>query len=199
MASSDDNHELIYRVSKGDADAFSKVYELYKDKVFAFAYTLTKSRETAEEVVQDVFLKLWERREQVRIEYSFAAYVKKVTYHQVIDFFRRAKKDQSLQEKLIRQMKEIRNSGEEFVLGRELDKVYKQAIEQLPPQQKKAFLLSREEDLSYEEIAQRLGISRNTVRNHLADAMKSIRTYVSTNSDMAIVIMAICIHRHQDW
>jgi RNA polymerase sigma factor (sigma-70 family) len=139
----------------------------------------------------------WERREQVRIEDSFTAYVKKVTYNHVINFFRRAKKDKSLQEKLFSKILEIKNSGEELVLGKELDKVYKQAIEQLPPQQKKAFLLSREEHLSYEEIGQEMGISRNTVRNHLTEAMKTIRAYVTSHSDMAIVL-AICIYRNMN-
>jgi RNA polymerase sigma factor (sigma-70 family) len=113
-----------------------------------------------------------------------------------MDFFRRAKRDKRLQDKLFCQIQEIKNSGEELVLGKELDKVYKQAIEQLPPQQKKAFLLSREEHLSYEKIGEEMGISRNTVRNHLTEAVKTIRAYVTSHSDLAIVILAICIHRH---
>ena len=193
--STDHEYELIGNLTRGDAVAFSGVYDLYKDKVFAFAYTLTKSRETAEEVVQEVFLKLWERREQIKVEGSFLAYVKRITYNQVMDFFRKAGTDRKLQQQIVYRMEQIRSTGEEVVLSRELQAIYQRAIDSLPAQQRKVYLLSREADLSYEEIATELGLSRNTVRNHLAEAVKNIRAYVTQHGDLAILIIAICMSR----
>jgi RNA polymerase sigma-70 factor (ECF subfamily) len=186
-------YELVSQLVKGDARAFTEVFELYKDTVFAFAYSLTKSRETAEEVVQDVFLKLWERRAHVKVDTSFTAYVKTITYNQVIDFFRKAKTDRNLQQRIYKKVEDLRSGSEEWLLGKELEKLYHQAIEQLSPQQKKAYLMSRERDMSYEEIAAELQLSRNTVRNHIAEAIRSIRQYVSSNSDLAILVIALCI------
>jgi RNA polymerase sigma-70 factor (family 1) len=193
MSGAPSENELIQQLIKGDAAAFTEVYEVYKDSVFAFAYSLTKSRETAEEVVQNVFLKLWEKREQLKIDHSFLAFVKKVTYNQVIDFFRKVKTDKALQQKIYLKIESIRSGSEEYLLGKELEKLYRQAIETLPAQQKKIYLLSRESDLTYEEIANLLNLSRNTVRNHLAEAVKAIRCYVSYHSDLAVFILATCL------
>jgi RNA polymerase sigma-70 factor (family 1) len=186
-------YEIVSQLVKGDARAFTEIFELYKDTVFAFAYSLTKSRDTAEEVVQDVFLKLWERRAQVRVDTSFTAYVKTVTYNQVIDFFRKARNDRTMQQKIYQKVEQLRSGSEEYVIGKELDKLYKDAINNLSPQQKKAYLMSREQDKSYEEIAQALGLSRNTVRNHIAEAIRSIRQYVASNTDLAILVLALCL------
>lgn len=188
-------YEVIEDFIRGDAIAFAEIYNLYKDKVFAFAYSLTKSRETAEEVVQEVFIRLWEKKDQIRLQSAFMPYVKAITYNYVMDFFRRAKHDQRLQQQIMNRVEEIQASGDELVLNRELEVIYRQAIEALPPQQQRAYLLSREEHLSYEEIAAILGISRNTVRNHLSDALKNIRRHVSGNTDLAIIFLAICLSK----
>jgi RNA polymerase sigma-70 factor (ECF subfamily) len=193
MSLPSNEYELVSQLVKGDARAFTEIFELYKDTVFAFAYSLTKSRDTAEEVVQDVFLKLWERRAQVKVDNSFTAYVKTVTYNQVIDFFRKAKNDRNMQQRIFRKVEQLRSGSEEYLLGKELDKLYHEAVNNLSPQQKKAYLMSREQDMSYDEIAHALGLSRNTVRNHIAEAIRSIRQYVTTNSDLAVLVIALCL------
>jgi RNA polymerase sigma-70 factor (ECF subfamily) len=185
----DNEYKLIKNLIEGDAAAFSQVFDLYKDKVYAFAFTLTKSRDTSEEVVQEVFLRLWERKKQIRREEQFAPYVRRVTYNCVMDFFRKAKLDLALQNEILRRFQDIQSSGEEAVLSRELQETYHKAIAQLPPQQKRAYLLSREEGLSYDEIASVLGTSRNTVRNQLSEAIKNVRQYVYENTDLAILIL----------
>ena len=168
---------------------------MYKDKVFAFAFTLTKSKELAAEAVQEVFVRLWEKRDQINTDHSFTAYVKKITYNYIIDFFRKAKRDRRLQQQVYANMEVLRNTGEDELIGRELQRLYQDAIDQLPPQQKKVYLLSREQHLSYEAIAGQTGISKNTVRNHMAEAIRFIRRYIANHTDLACVVLAICPQR----
>ncbi|MFL9484193.1 RNA polymerase sigma factor [Chitinophagaceae bacterium LWZ2-11] len=173
--------DLLLQIIKGDTEAYTEVYELYKDKIYAFAFTLTKSKDIAEEIVQDVFLKLWEKRTQIDADKSFTEYIKKITYHQVIDFFRKVKRDRGLQQKLEKNIQALRNANEDELIGKELHILYKKAIEQLPPQKKKVYLLGREGVLKYEEIAAEMGLSKNTVKNHMSEAIQLIRQYISTH------------------
>lgn len=186
---------LLLQVINGDADAFSEIYDLYKDRIFAFAYTLTKSKEIAEEATQEVFIKLWERRDQINTAYPLTPYIKKITYNYIISFFRKVKLDRQLQQSLYSNMEALRNTNEEELLQKELNKLYRQAIEQLPQQKRMAYTLSREQHLSYEEIALQMGISKNTVRNHMTEAIQFIRNYITSHTDLACLILAICIYR----
>jgi RNA polymerase sigma-70 factor (ECF subfamily) len=186
---------LLLQVIHGDADAFAEIYDQYKDRIFAFAFTLTKSKEIAEEATQEVFVKLWERRDQINTDYPLIPYIKKITYNYIISFFRKVKLDKQLQQNLYNNMEGLRNTNEEELLQKELNKLYQQAIEQLPTQKRTAYTLSREQHLSYEEIALQMGISKNTVRNHMTEAIQFIRTYITTHTDLACLILAICIYR----
>lgn len=188
-------YELIRMLIGGDASAFAELYELYKDKVFAFAFALTKSGETAEEVVQEVFIRLWQKREQIDTGPSFNAYLKKITYNLVIDFFRKTKRDKTLQDKLQEHLEALQQTHPDQLMEKQLQRIYQQAIEQLPAQKKKIYLLSREHELSYEEIARETGLSRNTVRNHMTEAIRQIRAYVINHTDIALLILALCMHQ----
>lgn len=186
---------LLLRIIEGDADAFSEMYGLYKDRVFAFAYTLTKSKTIAEEATQEVFIRLWEKREQINTAYPLAPYIKKITYNYIISFFRKVKLDRTLQENLYKNMEALRSTHEDELMEKELNKLYQQAIDQLPPQKRTAYILSREQHFSYEEIALQMGISKNTVRNHMTEAIRLIRSYITSHTDLSCLILAICIHR----
>ncbi len=180
---------------QSNARAFQQLYDLHKGRVFAFAFALTKSRDLAEEIVQVVFIKLWEHRERINTSLSFHAYLRKITYHHVVSYFRKLKLDISLQQELLHNIQSMSAPNEEQLAGKQLNQIYRQAIEHLPTQKKKLYLLSREENLSYEEIANEVGLSKNTVRNHMADAIRFIRQYVTSHSDLASIILAILIRR----
>ncbi|OQP64069.1 hypothetical protein A3860_21925 [Niastella vici] len=182
---------LLLQIIAGDADAFTEIYDLYKDRIFAFAYTLTKSKEIAEEATQEVFIKLWEKRDQIDATYPLTPYIKKITYNYIISFFRKVKLDRTLQQTLAHNMEVLRNTNEDELLQKELNKLYQLAIEQLPPQKRTAYTLSREQHLSYEEIALQMGISKNTVRNHMTEAIHFIRNYITTHADLACLILAL--------
>lgn len=91
-------------------------------------------------------------------------------------------------------MQALRSTTAEELIQKELDRLHRQAIENLSPQKRNVYLLSREEELSYEQIAERLGISKNTVRNLMSSALQSIREELSNHPDLACMVVAIVMH-----
>lgn len=180
MYSSIKDHELIQLLQKGDALSFSKIYQLYKDKVFSYAFVHTGSRETAEEIMQDVFLRLWEKRHKVSIDYSFSGYVRKVAFNRVNDFFRNERTERHMQANYVYLKEGEQLQVEEAYIGKELFIYYREAISRLPAQRKLVFILNREYGLSYKQIAQKMGISLFTVRNQLVESVKFIRNYLAS-------------------
>jgi RNA polymerase sigma-70 factor (ECF subfamily) len=189
-------YNLLRQLIAGDAEAFREVYNKYNKKVFSFAYYLTKSRDTAEDMVQEVFIKVWEKRDQIDPQRDFSPYIKTITQNHVYDFLKKAKRDKALQEKIYAGMQAIKQEEPDVILERELKRLYAQAIKNLPPQKKIIYNLHRNEGFSYDEIAQQLGLSKNTVRNHLHEANKSVQDYVSGHSDLTVIIIALCMFKN---
>ena len=187
----DIDEDLLQQIINGDTVAYATVYELFKDLVFAFAYSLIKDRDTAEEVVQQVFFKLWERREQIDVTQSFSAYIKRITYNHIIDFFRKVKRETQLQAELQRNMESLCNSHQDMLTRKDLETIYRTAIELLPTQKKNVYLLAKEEDLSYDEIATEMNISKNTVRNHMTIAIQFVREYVGKHYVISLIFLLI--------
>jgi RNA polymerase sigma-70 factor (family 1) len=186
--------QLLQQLITGDAEAFRELYEFYQGRIFLFAYRFTKSKDAAEEVVQEVFVKLWEKREQINIEKNFSAYIIRVTKNLILDGLKKAASDKKVQERILYHMKALRDTTAEELLHKELERLHKQAIDALSPQKRTVYLLSREEELTYEQIAERLGISRNTVRNQMASALQSIREHIANHPDLACLMVAIVMN-----
>ncbi|WP_212004874.1 RNA polymerase sigma factor [Chitinophaga sp. HK235] len=184
---------LISRVIEGDKDAFREIYDHYRAHIFAYAYHLTKSKETAHEIVQQVFIRLWLKREQINPALHFGGYIKKATLNHVLNFIRKTAREQQLQEKVYQRMEAMRNTTEEELVMKELQQVYRAAIDKLPPQKKLIYCLSRHDELTHEEIAQKLNISKYTVNNHLVEALRLVRQYVHAHADMAGFLVALLL------
>jgi RNA polymerase sigma-70 factor (ECF subfamily) len=184
--------EWLQELARGSADAFRSIYEAYQQPLFSFAFYLTKSKDIAEEVLQEVFIKLWEKREQFQPDILLLPYLKKMSQNLVLDLFRKANRDRSYQRHLYEEMIKASRQSVDVFWEKELSRIYADAIRQLPPQQKLIYSLHRDQDLSYQEIAIQLGLSRNTVRNHMMTAIGAIRHYVENRTDLVCLILAIC-------
>lgn len=182
--------ELLNQLLNGDVWAFREIYESYQGKVFLFALRLTKSKADAEEVVQEVFVKLWEKRAGIQIEKNFNAYILTITRNLILDKLKKAARDKKIQQKIYHNMQELQKIDANALIEKEIARLHRQAIDLLSPRKKEIYILSREEELTYEEIAQKLGISVNTVRNQMSDALKSIREFLSQHPDLACVFIA---------
>lgn len=120
----------------------------------------------------------------------FGAYLKKITLNHVLNHLKKVAREKTLQNELFNYLSLIRNNAEDSLLEKELLKTYEEAIAQLPPQKKIIYQLSRNEELSHDEIAKKLNISKNTVKNHMVEATKFIRNYVSKNGSIICFLMA---------
>ncbi|TCC88355.1 RNA polymerase sigma-70 factor [Pedobacter hiemivivus] len=185
-----ENHTLLTKLRNGDELAFAQIYNQYRSKMYLYAYNLCKSSETAEEIVQEVFIRLWQKKEQINTDLNFSAYLKKITLNHVLNHLKKVAREKSLQDEIFHYIETIRNTTEDNLLEKELLKTYDEAIENLPPQKKIIYQMSRNEEMSHDEIAEKLNISKNTVKNHMVEATKFIRSYVNKHGSIVCFIIA---------
>lgn len=184
-------HELLMHVAEGDENAFGRLFEMYHNRLGIYIFRLTDSMALAEEIVQDVFLKIWVNRESLRDIQCFKAYLFVVSRNQALNCLKKTIRQQKLQH----QWQEEENFDEQLVLQETEQNKYHNlldvAIARLPPQQQKVYLLSRHERLKYAEIAQKMDISRETVKKYLQLAVTHISSYLENHSDMVVIILLI--------
>jgi RNA polymerase sigma-70 factor (ECF subfamily) len=178
-------------------EAFRALYDSYERPLYRFAVYLTKSPDIAEEVVQEAFIRLWEKRMNLAPDSHILGFLKKIVQNLVINIYKKAGRDRSLLRHIHQQMEVLEHGNAGAVLEKELQRVYRAALDRLPPQQRAVFTLSRDGNLSYQEIADQLGLSRHTVRNHMVEALRSVRRYVAHNADLACLILAMILHERK--
>ena len=174
-----DEHTLLIKAAKGDETAFSCLFYRHYQKILAFMIRLTRSAEVAEDIVQDVFLKVWEKREALTEVDRFDAYLYVLCRNHAFNTlkrfaYERAKMAEVESESMVEAFHDVSSMTDYYQL---LD----QAIEELPPQQQKVYLLSRRKRLKYKEIAQQMELSSETVKKYLKLATRSITGYLRTN------------------
>lgn len=179
---------LFENLANGDERAFCTIFELCKRKVFAVALKMTKSNTEAEEIVQNVFLSIWLAKSRLGDINDPEAYLFTITYNAIFAHLKKASRNQHLLNTIFRNLTEIQNTTDETIAAHETGKLINKAIQELSPQQRTVYCLSKQEGLSYDEIAERMQISRNTVRNHLAEAMKTIRIFLKKTAMLFVSI-----------
>lgn len=162
------NIELIKRLKKGDMDAFDSVYRAYSKKVYGYIFRYLKHDMDTEDIVQEVFLKIWEMHNSIDVKESFDAYIFTITHNLTINYLRKKVTEQKYVEYVTSLQKE-ENVYEitDEIHYREMEQKYRSLLNKLSPRQQEIFRLSREKGLSHKEIAAKLNISPNTVNNHL--------------------------------
>jgi RNA polymerase sigma-70 factor (ECF subfamily) len=161
----------------GDEKSFRILFDHYKDRFYWTVYKMTGREEIAEETVQEVFLNIWRQREALTEVKDPDAYFFTIVYRQVYLFY----KKQAIEKKgmlAVSETSESRNFTDETILAKESERMIQKAITRLPSQQKRVFELSKLEGLTRVQIAEKLEISPNTVRNHMSEAMKSVQAYL---------------------
>lgn len=169
------DQELAGLLRQGDEPAFAELYKIYSPRIYSNLKRLTKDDELAKELLQEVFFKVWEKRDALNVEISFQAYLYKVSENMVRDFFRRASRDKKLMEHLVNAASEFYSTVEDLYISKENQSLFQRAIDELPPQRKKIFKLCKIEGKSYEEVSALLGVSTSTINDHIVKATKAIR------------------------
>lgn len=173
------NSELLNLLKEGDMLAFDAIYERYCKRIFAFVVRYVKSETDAEEIVQEVFLKIWENKNKIDVYSSFESYIFTISYNSTISLLRK----RVTEKKYIDYLKNLQVAENVFELTdevyyTELNGQIQSLLSELTPRQKEIFLLSREEGLTHDEIAKKLGISSNTVKNHIVTTLNFLRTKI---------------------
>jgi RNA polymerase sigma-70 factor (family 1) len=171
---------LLNRLASGDENAFRKVFEQFSPKVYLFALKLTRSRIMAEEIVQEVFLKIWDNRPELIAIEHFPSYIYVVTRNRCFNALKRMATEERIKNSIIKTHKHTHTETEEAIIYRDYQHLLREIVDQLPPQQKMAYSLCHGEGLKYEEAAQRMKISRFTVKTHMQQALRTIKTQFSS-------------------
>jgi RNA polymerase sigma-70 factor (family 1) len=171
-----DLSECLYKVSQGNQAAFAQLLRKCWNKVYTQAITYLKDPSLAQEITQDVFIKIWSTRSGLTEVQNFSNYLFIVSRNEIISALRKkgqgfANPDLDMQDNLL--------LPDERLQYKEFHHRLLQAIEELPPVRKRVFKMSRLEGRSYEEIAKELSISRNGVKDHIVKALNFLRTRVS--------------------
>ncbi|CAG5003191.1 ECF RNA polymerase sigma factor SigW [Dyadobacter sp. CECT 9275] len=178
--------ELLTLSASGCEKSFAALFHCYRDKIYSVALRLTGSVFLAEEVVQDIFLKLWVKKENLSGIHEFEDYLFIMTRNHVFSALKRMARQQQLVDDLQLEMPSAENTTYNSILNQEMEQILQQAVELLPAQQKQIYLLSKEEELKRDEIAKMLRISSETVKTHLARALRHIRAYSKLRLDNPI-------------
>lgn len=175
------DHDLIESLRQGDLKAFDAIFAKYSSKVYGFAVKYLKSKEDAEEIVQDLFLRIWEKRDHLDKESSLQAYLFTITYHNICRTFRKRSYRDNLEKELVTTTAYTYNPDEKIDYESLMNQV-NVLIDQLPPRQKIIFIKSRREGKNSREIAAEMNLVQGTVDNNISEALKFIRYHIKQES-----------------
>lgn len=193
MANNPNNsaRDLILRVSEGDPEAFRQLYDKYRNKIFSISWKIIGIQSAAEDVVQDVFIKIWVKRDCLPKIENFDAYLNMIVRNHIFNCLRKVANEKSYLQKLVAKPIQQNNDCLDKVSYWELESLVQKAVDLLPPQQKKVYNFSRNDGLKHEEIAEKMGISKSTVKGHITGALSYIKSVILTDSELVILLSII--------
>jgi len=171
------NKSFVSQLKKGNKKYFSILVELYNHKLCVYANSLVNDYSLAEDIVQNVFIKVWERRKSLNEKYSLNSFLYKLVYNEFIDQYRKQQSIMLLEKKYIQTLNKITNDKDEDTTQKMIGLIM-QAIDNLPTKCKQIFLLSKKEGLTNFEISEYLNTSVKSVEGHITRAYSSIRKSV---------------------
>lgn len=163
---------LIKKLKQGDKDAFSTIFSAYYNNLVLFAINFTHEICSAEEIVQDIFIKIWEERDLININVSLKSYLIKAVQNECIDWFRHLKITEKYNAEITRKNYFFEYDTDNYILRSELESQIDSSIEKLPVDIKIAFCMSRYDGLKYIEIAKKLNVSVRTIEVRISKALK---------------------------
>lgn len=179
--------ELLAKIAGGDEHAFKILFESYYHNLGKYVYQLTGSLSVAEEIVQDAFIKVWLKKEFLVEVKNFSNYLFILCRNQTYNEMQKKATERSFIDRLSHRINDQNNNDNPDTLSERYRELVELAIEKLPPQAQKVYLMSRDERMKYEEIAQALNISPVTVKKHIQYANKFIAAELSSKVNLTIV------------
>lgn len=172
-----DEKQLIWQLRQSDKNAFTSLYEMYWRQVYNFSRLYLTNQSVAEEVVQEVFVRIWERRDLIKENENFKGLLFIITRNLIFNRHKKSVNEDFYKMTVLSAMENSYNLEEE-IEARNLSEYIDQLIEELPPRRREIFNLSRKEHKNYKEIAEILHISEKTVENQITEAIRYLKKNV---------------------
>ncbi|MBS1946293.1 MAG: RNA polymerase sigma-70 factor [Bacteroidetes bacterium] len=185
--------ELFALMSKDDQAAFTKIFDHYEPRIYPFVLKMTRSQVAAEEIVQELFINLWTSRALAMQIGNPRSYLFRMAVNRTLRYMQKSSRHAILVQKASGRMTVEKNVTEEMIDLKETEELINKAVEQLPTQQKKIYLLSRRQGLNNEQIAEQLNISKSTVKNHLTEALHSIKQKLQSSPGTTIALVIFLV------
>jgi RNA polymerase sigma-70 factor (family 1) len=186
------NEQLVLLLSENDQDAFAILYDRFHAGIYYYLLSFVKAPCYAEDLTQEVFLKIWTARERLKLRSSFESYIFRTARNAAFDFMKKIAADRALRSEIIShaQTNQINNDHNRLI-EKECDKIYHEAIGTLSTQGLKVFKLCREEGKTYHEAASIMGISHQTVKEHMAHALQRLRIFLAKKTQAALPVLIL--------
>jgi len=186
---------LIINLKEGHKEAFQNLFEEYGKRIFVFARGYLKSSEEAEEVVQEVFIKIWNIRSSINTELSFKSFLFKITYNYIRELFLKKSRENSYKHEILSLTVDFDNRTEERIDYHSLLERVEKLIDELPPRQKEVIILKKKQGLPVKEIATLLDISPRTVEKHLSEALKYLKRELSEEHIAGLLFFSLFLNQ----
>lgn len=187
-----DEDMLVSLLKTGSEEAFTEIYNRFHQPVYGYLLALVKSPEIAEDLLNEIFLKLWEIREKLDIRVSFSAYLFRICHNKAVDATKKIAGDHQLRDELMRYYQDFYSvspwSREELY---QYDVLEEQAFDSLSPQSRKVYELCRLQGKSYREVAEELQISPYTVKEHMSRALANLRSFLKEKGKIALILILL--------
>lgn len=183
--------KVVELLRVGDIEAFEKVFFTFADRLYYFAFRYLRNQHDAEEIVQDVFVKLWENRANLNVQLSFSGYIFTIARNTIFNQNRKKVNEQAYQEYVKVFLDNSTSKTEDDLIYSDIKAIVDKVVEDLPPQRKLIYKMSREKGLSYREIAQELGLSERTIEAHIRLALKTLTKVLDDHFVLPAILLAM--------
>lgn len=188
-----DDLTLLQLLKQGSKEAFSEVYYLLSPAIFRRILWMVNDTETSKELLQDLFLKLWENREKIDPDKSLNAYLNTIAVNLVYDYFRKVSKKRAYERHILSLALDSYSHIEEKIISKENISLLYEMMDHLPEQRKKVYMLCKIEGKSYDEVSALMHISKSTIQDHIVKANHTIRDFIGKHPGLlqALVIISL--------
>ncbi len=183
--------DLLINIAEGNQQAFCNLFELFKQKVYSYSFHFTRSSFTAEEITQEVFMKIWVSRESMAAVENIDAWISTVTRNLCFNYLKKMALEKRVNRVIAQKDVTAEENVDQYIAYKDQLSLLDAALDQLSPQQKLIFRLNRDQGLKNEEIASRLNLSPNTVKTHMVSALRKIRHFLKTHPSHIIILLLL--------
>ena len=193
QASPYEERELFVQIAKGNEQAFTRLFHIYTPKLLPFIFKLTRNEQLAKELVQETFLRLWVNRERLTEVSQPSAWIYKIASNVSLTWI----KTNGNRARLLKKINPIRSENPvvETVESKELNLIISRGVNLLPQRRQEIYRLSREQGLSHQEIADRLQLSPQTVKNQIGISLKFLQEFINKETGLSVITLLLLLGR----